>query len=381
MNTSGNPFSEIKKIETSQELLDIAFTKAMKIKPPSGKNMGPFERSKSHEANRINTAANVLTDRIERIVKQFPSLNQIHPFYLEIIEIFDGMDDLKRNLGKIYGTIDLIRSIESSLIKIMNENQIKLENKKIRREAFGRFSSIIYDLKDQLLELEEIRKKLIDLPSFNPTFPCVVICGIPNAGKSSFIKITTSGKPEVASYPFTTKKIIFGHRKLSFFDIQFVDTPGILDRSLPERNKIELQALAALKYLADVMVFLIDLSNNATSSFQSQLNLLKEIKNYYSSSEFIISFSKSDIIKESKIEDAISYLIQDNLISRDTVVPIFNVRNEDSARTLINSIENIIQNKILKNDKFKILFSPEIDIETLPLQDDPEYSENYLDFL
>ena len=42
--------------------------------------------------------------------------------------------------------------------------------------------------------------------------------------------------PEVASYPFTTKGIIVGHRIMGREKIQFVDTPGILDRPAEERN-------------------------------------------------------------------------------------------------------------------------------------------------
>ena len=37
-----------------------------------------------------------------------------------------------------------------------------------------------------------------------------------------------------------------------------VDTPGLLDRPMVERNNIEMQAIAALENIGDVLLFLID---------------------------------------------------------------------------------------------------------------------------
>ena len=67
----GNPFEKINNIETSQELLDIAFEKSLKTNI-SSRTRSAIERSRNHELNRINTAANVIVDRIERIISTIP---------------------------------------------------------------------------------------------------------------------------------------------------------------------------------------------------------------------------------------------------------------------------------------------------------------------
>ena len=42
--------------------------------------------------------------------------------------------------------------------------------------------------------------------------------------------------------------------------IQVVDTPGILDQPLEERNAIEMQAITALAYLKAIVLYFIDAS-------------------------------------------------------------------------------------------------------------------------
>ena len=56
-----------------------------------------------------------------------------------------------------------------------------------------------------------------------------------------------------------------------------VDTPGLLDRPMSKRNNIEMQAIAALENIGDVLVFLIDSTANATTSLEEQMNLLEEV--------------------------------------------------------------------------------------------------------
>jgi len=87
-----------------------------------------------------------------------------------------------------------------------------------------------------------------------------------------------------------------------------VDTPGLLDRPMDERNLIEMQAIAALENIGDILVVLIDASESGGSSLDEQLNLLDEIKLLVTERPILVVHSKSDILKQIP-EDA------ENLIS------------------------------------------------------------------
>ena len=46
---------------------------------------------------------------------------------------------------------------------------------------------------------------------------------------------------DVQPYAFTTKSLFIGHMDYKYLRWQVIDTPGILDRPLEERNTIEMQ--------------------------------------------------------------------------------------------------------------------------------------------
>ena len=115
-------------------------------------------------------------------------------------------------------------------------------------------------------------------------------------GKSALITALSSGEPQVATYPFTTKQLHLGHFIHRRRVYQMVDTPGLLDRPMEERNQIEMQAIAALEHLGDVIVFLIDHSGDSTTSVSEQENLLEDIRGLISERQILVASSKSDLI-------------------------------------------------------------------------------------
>ena len=115
------------------------------------------------------------------------------------------------------------------------------------------------------------------------------------------MKCLSSAKPEIAQYPFTTKDIHVGHIEKKDRHIikryQIIDTPGLLDRPLSDRNKIEKQAIAALNHLADLVIFILDPSETSGYSLDDQKHLLSNIKKMFSESTIILVENKTDIKK------------------------------------------------------------------------------------
>ena len=82
-----------------------------------------------------------------------------------------------------------------------------------------------------------------------------------------------------------------------------VDTPGLLDRPMTERNQIEMQAIAALEHLGDVLLFLIDRTDDSTTPVSEQEHLLGEVKGLLSDRRVLIVSTKSDLIEENESQD------------------------------------------------------------------------------
>jgi len=163
----------------------------------------------------------------------------------------------------------------------------------IRKRTVARLSSVVHQIDDELRFLNEMRNILRKLPHVDEEFT-VVVAGYPNVGKSSFIRMVSSATPEIASYPFTTKGIIVGHRYAGSERMQFIDTPGLLDRPAPERNPIERQALTAIINLADIVLCLLDASEHCGYPLEEQVRLVHEIEQMVSV-PVIVVVNKSDL--------------------------------------------------------------------------------------
>ena len=179
-------------------------------------------------------------------------------------------------------------------------NELAVQSRKaadtlvVRKRAVARLASMVHQIDKNLHFLNEVRNVLRHLPHIEDAFT-IVIAGYPNVGKSSFIRKVSSAAPEVAAYPFTTKGIIVGHRNLPRERIQFVDTPGILDRPAEERNQIERQALSAMMNVADVVLFILDPSEHCGYPMEVQLRLRDEVAGMVGVPLVVVA-NKSDIL-------------------------------------------------------------------------------------
>jgi nucleolar GTP-binding protein len=131
-----------------------------------------------------------------------------------------------------------------------------------------------------------------------------VVAGYPNVGKSAFVKQVSTAKPKIDNYPFTTKEIIVGHRETALGRCQIIDTPGLLDRPLSERNRLELQAIIALRHLAHTIIFIADPSETCGYPLNYQLNIYREVGKEFAGIPFVKVLNKVGLVDSGTIEKA-----------------------------------------------------------------------------
>lgn len=288
--------------QITENWLDSAFKRAMRISAKSSKTLPAIVRAKSRESARVRTAAQVLKDRLSRVQRWFPSFDEMHPFYRATLSIFVSLDEVKQSIGSITNGKKVIQAIERDQIKKIKRATETIQAIRARKQAFARFASFIGKLEQRVQFLQELRFKMRGFPNLDPSLPTVVVAGYPNVGKSTVVQKISSADPKIAHYPFTTKEVSVGHVNLLEVKTQIVDTPGILDRPAVERNPIEQQALVALHHLPDLVVFIFDPSLSCGYELQAQENLLKEVLATFPTTPIIIAINKVDLASRETIE-------------------------------------------------------------------------------
>ncbi len=277
-----------------QEIVDKAFRKASKM-AALVEDPDKYHRVRKQMNRMVQSSSDTIATTLLDWVDRWPSLNALSPFDQDLIDASVGADDYRRNLGGIQWGAEQVRRIAGRIQSEMLRIRDIAGFHESRRSAYGRFASVLGQLEPQLEWLNKARDRLRELPSIDPANPCIVVAGAPNVGKSALITALSSGEPEVAAYPFTTKRLHLGHFTHRRRKYQMVDTPGLLDRPNVERNAIEMQAIAALENVGDVVLFLIDPSESGGTALHEQLSLLEEVKDLISARNFILVRSKADI--------------------------------------------------------------------------------------
>lgn len=298
---------KIPTILTAQELIDKTFRKASKIHIEDREK---FYRIKKTNIAKINSISDTLYSTLTSYIDSFDFEN-LPKFYSELIKVVVDLKKLKKAKNSLNWARKKIKEIsDKNIFQIKKTGKLSVVNDKLKYN-YGRVSSVIKEINNDLIFLNDVKKKLDKIPSIDINLKTIVIAGYPNVGKSLLVRKISSAKPEVASYPFTTKGILVGvfeHKRKKY---QVIDTPGLLDRGFNERNEIEKQGILALKHLANLIVFILDFSTSE-EEVKRQLNLIKMIKENFSVPIIEVE-NKCDLVKSNSERIKISALTEEGI--------------------------------------------------------------------
>lgn len=243
---------------------------------------------------KVKFTQQTISERLSRILTDFPRLNDVHPFYADLCNTLYDRDHYKLALGQLNTARSLVDQIARDMIRMIKYADSAYRCKCLKRAALGRMCTVLKRQKASLAYLEEVRKHLSRLPALDPNTRTLLMCGLPNVGKSSFMNKITRGNVDVQPYAFTTKSLFVGHCDYKYLRWQVIDTPGILDHSLEERNTIEMQAIIALAHLTCSVLYFCDPSEQCGYTIEQQCSLFKSIKPLFANKQLIIVVNKVD---------------------------------------------------------------------------------------
>jgi len=241
------------------------------------------------------------SEKLSMILTEFPKLEDIHPFYADLINVLYDKDHYKLALGQINTARHLIDNVSKDYVRLLKFGDSLYRCKQLKRAALGRMATIMRRQNQSLQYLEQVRQHLARLPTIDPNTRTLLITGFPNVGKSSFINKITRADVEVQPYAFTTKSLYVGHTDYKYLRWQVVDTPGILDHPLEDRNTIEMQAITALAHLRAAVLYFLDPSEQCGHTLEQQKSLFDSIKPLFNNKPLIVVANKMDVLKRSEL--------------------------------------------------------------------------------
>lgn len=203
-------------------------------------------------------------------------------------------DHYKLALGQLNNAKRLIDNIASDSIRLLKYGDSLYRCKMLKRAALGRMVKILKRQNLSLSYLEEVRQHMARLPSVDPNARTLLVCGYPNVGKSSFVNKVSRANVDVQPYAFTTKSLLVGHTDYKYFRWQVIDTPGILDHPIEDRNTIEMQSITALAHLRCSILFFIDISQQCGYTIAQQTSLFESISPLFKNKPLVLVLNKID---------------------------------------------------------------------------------------
>lgn len=194
-------------------------------------------------------------------------------------------------------------SVAKDYVRLLKYGDSLYRCKQLKKASLGRMATIVKRQASNLAYLEQVRQHLSRMPSIDPYNRTILVCGFPNVGKSSFINKITRADVEVQPYAFTTKSLYVGHTDYKYMRWQVIDTPGILDHPLEERNVIEMQAITALAHLRACVLYVMDVSEQCGHTLEDQVKLFESIKPLFANKPLIIVVNKVDILAIDELDE------------------------------------------------------------------------------
>ena len=105
-----------------------------------------------------------MNEKLSDIVDGFPKLNDIHPFYADLMNILYDKDHYKLALGHVNKAKSIVDRIASDYVRLMKYADSLYRAKMLKKAALGRMCTLLKKLKSSLSYLEEVRKHLGRLP-------------------------------------------------------------------------------------------------------------------------------------------------------------------------------------------------------------------------
>ena len=180
-------FKKIEAVPTAQQFIDVVLSKTQRKTPTVVHPGYNIVRIRQFYMRKVKYTHTNYHEKLTQILTDFPRLDDIHPFYADLVNVLYDRDHFKLALGQMNIARQLIDRVGRDYVKLLKYGDSLYRCKALKRAALGRMCTVMKRQKGALEYLEQVRQHMMRLPSIDPTTRTIIIAGYPNVGKSSFM--------------------------------------------------------------------------------------------------------------------------------------------------------------------------------------------------
>ncbi|GKT35588.1 Nucleolar GTP-binding protein 1, partial [Aduncisulcus paluster] len=252
---------------------------------------------------KVKATQSFATEKLQYILSEFPQIDDIHPFYKGLLNVLYDRDYYKLALSQIAKAKGIVDNQAKRYVSLLRHADSAFKCKSLKRAALGIMCSVIRKQNPALVFLEQCRQHMSRLPAIEPSARTLVLAGCPSAGKSSFMKSVSKADVDIQEYSFTTKSLFCGHMDYRHLRWQIIDTPGLLDHELEDRNGIEMQSIMALVHLRAAILYIIDPTESCGMDIDQQVGLFRQLAVTFKNKPLIVLLNKADMWSWDKLPE------------------------------------------------------------------------------
>ena len=346
----------MQSIPDAKIVIDLILSKTQRKTPTIVHRAFSIQKIRQFYVRKIKFFEQNVNFLLEKILKNFPLIDQLHPFFSDLLNILFNRNNYKIALNRLHGSKSKISKICQNHLKLLKYANSLYNCKQIKKVAFGKMCKKIKKLQHSLVFLEKTRRQIEKLPKIDPHRKTILLCGSSGVGKSALINKMTRTNSTVKNSKGTTKFLFLGHITNLFLRWQVIDTPGINKTILASLNSIEMQSLIALINLNYRLLYIFDFNSNYYSRSKQQMKILIELRKLIKNKEKIFILGKTDLgwdkYNETRQKAMICFL---NSFDRRTSNTMKTSMHDELGILDLIQRGSTLTNRSDKNKKMKIL--------------------------
>ncbi|PAA47906.1 hypothetical protein BOX15_Mlig013246g5, partial [Macrostomum lignano] len=136
-------FKQITVVPTAKDFVDIVLSKTQRKTPTVIHRHYQISRIRQFYTRKVKFTQQTFYDKLTAIVTEFPRLEELHPFYADLINALYDRDHYKLALGQINTARHLVARVGQDYSRLLKYGDSLYRCKQLKRAALGRMATIM----------------------------------------------------------------------------------------------------------------------------------------------------------------------------------------------------------------------------------------------